>query len=385
MKTKHFFLAIFAAVLLVFTSCEEETPTPVEVTSGILPAKFKVDIPNSLSNSNFTNVGLKSAENDTITGGAIYQNLNYFIAIGEEAADITEAIISHIALYKIQSVLELTYTSDDDNRVKKLLVESEVEFENRTWEYMLTISDLESEGNADGGKGMQVFWNNDPVEGIALLKPYNIDRVHDADAGDAAFSIEYSSKGNEKYDEYMIVEIVDFPKDPTNADIFAVDNIKMFVGKNGNIVDVYGNSNHPNAKFNTHSEVSGFNWAFVASGKQTEDIAVAEVGLPYSSLDSDSREMILVENSIKSVLSREMSDFIITEYAAIGITLQPEEVVAYLAPYLTNADAPGYFNTNGFIQGGTSPSGAYSVLESNVLELTPYNPKEISELAISFK
>ena len=32
------------------------------------------------------------------------------------------------------------------------------------------------------------------------------------------------------------------------------------------------------------------------------------------------------------------------------------------------------------MQGGTAPSDDYAVLESNILKLTPYNPKEISEL-----
>jgi len=46
----------------------------------------------------------------------------------------------------------------------------DVEFEGRQWEYQLTITDAESEENSDGGIGMQVFWNKQPVEGICHIQ-----------------------------------------------------------------------------------------------------------------------------------------------------------------------------------------------------------------------
>ncbi len=61
-------------------------------------------------------------------------------------------------------------------------------------------------------------------------------------------------------------------------------------------MDVYGNSSHPNAKFLT--EKVGYNWAFAACGSDQEDIAVAEVGLPLSTLDAEGRPAaILTEPS----------------------------------------------------------------------------------------
>ena len=80
--------------------------------------------------------------------------------------------------------------------------------------------------------------------------------------------------------ESMIVSIAGLPEiDPFLAP-FHMDGMKMFVGKKGDQVDVYGNSSHPNAKFLT--EKVGYNWAFVASGSASEDIAVVELGLPLS-------------------------------------------------------------------------------------------------------
>jgi hypothetical protein len=382
MKTRNLFLGIIAASALIFSSCEENVDK--KNSYGILPESFKVDIPNSLSNSSLK-AGFKSTESDTFSGNEIYQHLNTFIAIGEGAADIVEGVIWAISAYNIEDVIFLSYTSDDDSRVKNLEVVKSSEYAGKTWEYQLTITDAESESNEDGGIGMQVFWSKNPVRGIALIKPYNLNREDNSEAAQAMFSIEYSEEGLGDYEKYMIVGIAGLPLNGTFERRFEMETLKMFVGKKGNVVDVYGNSNHPNAKFNYNDEEVGFNWAFVASGNEESDIAVAELGLPASNADISSREAILVDNSVKKVLTREMTDYIVEEYAAIGITLIPDEVAALLTPYLKNADAPGYFNSTGFIQGGTAPNNDYSELESNIQSLAPYNPSEISNLTISFK
>jgi hypothetical protein len=387
MKTRNLFFGLLTAcaATFIFTSCEERNVDPKE-NYGILPENFKVDIPNSLSNSSFKSANFKSAETDTFSGNEIYRNLNTFIAVGEGAADVVEGIMWAIHVYNIEDVIYLSFTSDEDNRVKNLDVKSNVSYKGREWEYQLTITDAESEAEADSGIGLQVFWSKNPVEGIAVIKPYNLNRDDNSDAAQALFSIEYSEKGIGDYEKYMIVEIAGLPMTRLNNDRFAMETMKMFVGKKGDIVDVYGNSNHPNAQFNYNDNESvGFNWAFVASGKESTDIAVAEVGLPASTADITSRSAILEDNSVKKVLTREMTNYIVAEYAAVGITLNPDEVVNYITPYLKNADAPGYFNTNGFIQGGTAPSNDYSELESNIKNLTPYNPAEISNLEIAFK
>lgn len=383
MKTRNLFLGILAATAIFFSSCEENTDP--KNNYGILPESFKVDIPNSLSNASFKS-SFKSTESDTFSGGDIYRHLNTFIAVGEGAADIVEAVMWAISAYHIEDVIFLSYTSDEDNRVKNLEVVKQSEYAGKTWEYQLTITDAESETSEDGGVAMQVFWSKNPVRGIALIKPYNLNRDDRSEATQAMFSIEYSEEGMGEYESYMIVEIADLPMNGTFERRFEMESLKMFVGKNGDVVDVYGNSNHPNAQFNYNDEETiGFNWAFVASGNQTSDIAVAEVGLPASNADITSREAILVENSVKTVFTREMTNYIVEEYAKIGITLNPDEVAAYITPYLKNADAPGYFNSDGFIQGGTAPSSDYSELEANIQLLAPYNPSVISNLTISFK
>jgi hypothetical protein len=386
MKTRNLFLGTAVAfVSLFFSACEMENLKPGDSEFGILPERFSVDIPNSMSNTNFKSTSFKSTESDTVNGNIIYWHLNTFIAVGEGAGKMVEAVMWAIHFYHIEDVLYLSYTSDDDKRVKNLEVVKDSEFRGRTWQYQLTITDAESEGNPDGGIGMQVFWSKNPIEGIALFKPYNIDRREHNKAENAMFSIEYSEKGNDQYETYMIVEIAGLPLPDANDEPFAMETLKMFVGKNGERVDVYGNSNHPNAFFNRNdSEAVGFNWAFVASGDENKDIAVAEVGLPASSADITGREEILEDNSMKEVLTREMTHFVVDEFAKAGITLIPSEISVYIAPYLRNADAPGYFDADGFVQGGVAPDAEYAEMEEAIMKLVPYNPWEISNLEISF-
>ena len=385
MKPRSFIIGMMAIMaVLTFSSCENSLFDQQQKDSGILPEHFKIDIPGSLSN-NLKAASLKSTQADTVNGNIIYWYLNAYIAVGEGAADIVEAIMWSIRVYHIQDVISLSYTSKDDNRVKNLEVISNVEFQGRLWEYELTITDAGSEGNTDGGIGMQIFWNRSPVEGIAVFKPYNLNRDQHADAPNAIGRIEYSEKGINDYDAYMIVEMAGLPLPSAASQPYAVESMKMFVGKKGQIVDVIGNSNHPNAKFNfLDNETKGFDWAFVASGNTSTNVAVAEVGLPLSSADISDRSAILVDNSIKKVLTREMTNYLVAAYATIGITLRPDEIANYLTPYLKNADAPGYFNGNGFVKGGTAPNDSYSELESRINLLAPYNPVEIRDLQIEF-
>ena len=378
-RTSKLFSGIVTVLIVLFLSaCEEEKVDPFE--DSILPARFKVDIPNSLSNPNGKCASLKNASGDILNGNEIYAHLKNFIAVGEGAADIVEAIIIGIQVHHIERVKQVTYTSEEDNRLKKLVVTEDVAFASQVWQYQLTLTDVLSESNEDGGIGMQVFWNKSPIKGIAIMKPYNINRADDANAGDAIISIEYSEEGMGDYEAYMIIEIAELPTAAT--DTFAINTLKMFVGKEGDEIDVYGNSNHPNAQFNAlDPESKGFNWAFVASGDEVKDIGVAEVGLPPSSLDATSREIILEEYSIKNVLTAEMTNYIIRLYP----NANPDDVAEFLAPFLVNTEPPGYFDSEGFIQGGTAPNSEYSELELRIEELIPYNPKEVSELTISFK
>ena len=380
MKAKNrFLLGTILGLVFVIQGCEENMfPRPGQET-GILPARFKIEIPGSLSREPDDQAGLKSAssnEADTVSGNAIYAHLNTFIGAGEAAADIVQDIRLAIALYDIDDPMSLSFRGDQDNRVKNLVVTENAVYNERNWDFMLTITDAASETEADQGMALQIFWNPNPIEGIAILKPYNIDRKHDREWLDAVFRIEYSEVGTALYDAYMIVEVADLPMPDPRLNPFALNSLRMFVGKNGEQIDVFGNSDHPNARFFTDKK--GFSWAFAASGYDHQNIAVAEVGLPPSLLDESDREILLKQYSIKNVLTEEIDTWF-TETFGFG----PDS--AELAGYLRNADAPGFFNAQGFISGGESPSEEYDGLVERIEDLAPYSPRNVHELEIDFQ
>ncbi len=366
MKNLKILFAVLFLMGIFFTSCKKDENTTK--TENIVPANFKVDIPSSISQKSFNKGG---DDNDTLQGGEIYEHLTNFIAVGENAADIVQEIMGAISKYGLNKAMTFSFDGDDDEKTKNVVIVENSDFEGVTWEYQLTITDAGSESDTDQGIGMQVFWNRSPVKGIAILAPENINTA-DTDAwAQAMFRIDYSEAGENSYEKQMTVYISDLPIPTSNAP-YGMATLKMFAGKTGEIVDVYGNSNHPAALF-FNAGNSGFNWAFVASGNETKNIGVAEVGLPASNLDTDSRTKILKDNSIYNVFNTLIKE------------AYPEATDSIIAPYLKNTNAPGYFKSSGFMSAGVSPSTDYEILEANIENLTPYNPIQISNLKVEFK
>lgn len=370
-KISIILLALVFSISFVFTSCEKEDNNVSK--DEIVPKKFRVNIPTSINGNDKKSA---IAKGDVLSGNDIYHNLTTFISVGDFAAKAVEDIIVAITAHHINQAMSFSFISDDDSRVKNLEVKEQVAFEGTTWEYMLTITDAESESAEDGGLALQVFWNTSPIEGIAIMKPYNIDRVHDKDAGDLMFRVDYSEAGKNGYDNEMTVYIVDFPKND-NSDRYHIVNLKMFAGKKGNIVDVYGNSEHPEAYFLIPENV-GFDYAFVASADNDLNIGVAEVGLPSNILDESDRNVLLVDNSVKNVFTDEITEWLIAEYGVIPT----DELINQ---YLKNAEAPGFFNESGFVQGGTAPNEDYTTIKEQIKNLSPYNPKNVHDMILSFK
>lgn len=370
MKKINLVALLSLIVLMLFAvSCDDSIDTP-PTEESVLPDRFSIDVPDPLANPDAAN-GRKAGRTaeDELNGNEIYELLSLFIAIGEGAGDLNEAILGGLNSFKISKAFFLSYESDDDGRIKNMVVEEGATYEGQEFEWSITITDAESEGNDDGGKAMQVFWNKEVIKGVAILKPYNIDRIKDAEAGDAIYRIEYSEDAG-NYDAHMIVTIDNLPLEDPEVDPYSISTLKMFVGKKGEVIDVYGNSYHPNATFFTDSQ--GFDWAFVASGIHKGSIGVAEVGLPSGNLDSNDRTVLLVENSLKNVFTEQI------QTAFPGL---PQEQID---AYLQNTEAPGYFNSDGFIQGGESPDPLFDQFADRLQDLTPYNPADIAALEVNF-
>ncbi|MBY0434847.1 MAG: hypothetical protein K2U26_12130, partial [Cyclobacteriaceae bacterium] len=347
MKTNKFLMVLMLAGTFSFlTSCESNEK--IEPQQDILPARFSVDIPSSISSQAGGRIGGRTAD-DAISGDDVYKNLNTFIFVGEAASKLVEEFVNGIRKYKIYRVQSLTYTGDD-LRTKNLVVESNVTFEGVTWNYQLTISDAESAGEPDGGKALQIFWNNNSaLNGIAIIKPYNCDRIKEKDNKNSIFRINYTELGSQ-YDAQMEVLASGLTLADPAKDQFSIGSLRMFAGKKNDVVDVYGNSNHPNAILFSLDGKKGINYAFVASGNEVADIGVAEVGLPSSSLNSTDRNVLLKDNSVKTVFTKWINSFL------------PGIDPTTVNNYLKNTAAPGYFAKKGFIAGGVSPGSAWDTL-----------------------
>lgn len=359
-------------MLWTFTACEKN-PVLSDQDQSILPQSFKVDIPDAISREASTK---KSAQVDTLKGDLVYLHLVTFINAGEKAAEIVQEILESLKEYNINQEMSFSFTGDD-GRTKELVVVSHSEYDGKMWEFQMTIRDMDMDDSKDGDLdddddiALQVFWNRVPAEGIALLNLYNIDRKRFPNMEDAMFRIDYTGYPDRGYDAWMMVQAADLPMANPLVNPYSMHALKMFVGKKGDYVDVYGNSDHPNARFFTTN--TGFNWAFVASGEMSADIACAEVGLPPSDLDEPSRDVLLGYYSVYNVLMREV------------MTKWPFLDSAMVASYLTNAQGPAFFDAHGFVGGGELPGEEWNPLVGRIKILSPYNPKEIHDLEIHFK
>lgn len=372
MKKFKFIPLFLLAFTITFVGCKKDNITD---EADIIPANFKVDIPNTLSKFDVLN----TKSGDIPDGGDIYTHLTNFIAVGEAAADIVNEIIVAIGQYDLAQAMSFSFQSEEDGRTKTVVIIENSEFDGQTWEFELSLTD------EDGGKGLQVFWNNSPVKGIAIMNPYNIHRGCVAAKCDGyywvnentMYRVDYS-EAETAYDAQMTVYIsgLTLPTVPEKSDYdrFTMETMKMFVGKKGDIIDVYGNSNHPLAWFLNPTKV-GYSWAFVAAGDLSTERAVAEAGLPLSTVDSDSRVVILKDNSIHNVLYNEIA------------FLYPDATHQIILDYLVNTEAPAYFGPLGFVSAGTPPEGsvAYDAAEASMNLLTPYSPYFVSNLEINFK
>lgn len=365
-NVKAVFAVLALGLAVAFQSCQKDNTEP-QNESSILPANFMVEIPGALQGEDETLYGSKNSQTDTLQGGEIYRHLRTFVHVGYSGAEIVHNIILAITKYHINKPMSFTYTSEDDNRQKQLDVIEGASFEGNDYEFMLTIKDMES--TTSNSLGLELFWNRKPVTGVAIFNPHELN-YNSVENPDLRFRIDYDESGVAGYNKTMIVTIDGLKLADPLTHPYDMSTLKMFVGKNGDIVSMYGNSEHPNAKFFTDD--TGFDWAFAAAGKLSEDIGVAEVGLPSNLLDSDDRNVLLVENSIKNVFTNQIYE------------VYPDIDSTTVATYLQNTEAPGFFANGHFVQAAVAPTGDYNELLDIIPGLTPYNPIEIHNLDIQF-
>jgi len=363
---------VFLNILLIsivtsfsLQSCHKETNSSVD--ASIIPTVFKVNIPSALNTPNSLNInGTKSlTTTDSISGQKIYQNLRLFLSVGDSAASLVQNIMLSISRYNITKPMQLTYKGLNDGRPKLLIETDNVTFEG-IWQHSIIITDI-----LDTAVAMKIYWNLSPVKGIAILRPYEIDKKgKNLKLPNARYRIDYSEAGENGYNVQMTIALSGLPIDTNNT--YSINNLKYFAGRKVDIIDIYGNTNHPIAKLLLKSYTGGFNWAFAAACDRVKNVGVAEIGLPPCDSSFTSRDDILVKHSIRNVLEQEIK----TLYPSISDTV--------LSNLLINTGPPGFFNAAGFVQSQTAPDGDYSAIQSRILSLTPFNPADINSLSVTF-
>jgi hypothetical protein len=208
------------------------------------------------------------------------------------------------------------------------------------------------------------------VKGTAIVSVYNLNMSTNEMYKNTKYRVDYSEAGELGYDQQMVVSITGNPL----TDIYSTNNLKMFVGKIGNQVDVYGNSNHPDLWLFKPTSV-GYDWAFVARADVNANISVAQVALPPMTLTSVNG--MFETYALKNVLS--------TDFHAFYDNLFPSSLISiYLESVLKDANAPAYFNNGGFVSSGTNVPSGFSNDFIDLSSLSPYVPADIMNLNIGF-
>ncbi|WP_421763127.1 hypothetical protein [Ekhidna sp.] len=355
MKSLKLIALLISFSFLIACSNEDEIPSRIDI-----PAQFSVDIPQPISDNGGGLNGRVAGDGDgIIEGNEIYESLRGFIKIGEGSAEIVQFTLQVAVALETQNVRTFTFESDDDGREKRIDLSESVTRGGVAYDYEMTMIDV-----ADNEMALQILWNADPVEGIAILKPYNIDRRESGDAIDAYVRIDYS-EDDANYDATMTVSISGL-ETVENGDI---DNMKMFVGKKGDIVDVMGNSNHPNIEIIDPNYTGGRNYAFVARGDESTDLGVAKLALPPSSTTTDD---VLVDFSVFAVLEAEINAVADLDQSIIDAILE-------------EAQSPAYFNNNGFITSGVdNKPTSFDADFVDLSGMNPFVPNNVKNLTIDF-
>ena len=353
-------LAIF------FSSCTKD-----QGAKNTMPTKLSVNIPDNLS----TAAASRSVQSTNLMDGAdTYEMIRAFIATAEGAAEVVESITTSLHEHKIDQVMDFPFVGDD-GRNKRMMVEEDKDYKGTTWDLKLTATD-----KALNDTAIQVFWNKGEAAGIAILHPYHMNREDNGDVN-AVYKIDYSELES-AYDARMIVEV----SVTGNDDEWSLNKIKLFAAKIGDEFVLYGNSNHPNVGSVFSSYTEGANYVFTAKSNETDDIAVAEIALPPSTLTHT--DNILKTYSVEDVLKDEVVKQLHDGGEIDTTTFTEADWIAYhenLDAQIINLGAPAYFNEDGFISAGASLPTGFTEVFVDMSDLSPYIPIDIKNLEIKFE
>ena len=352
--TKHLLL-LLAVISLGITSCTEEE---LEQATVEIPENFSIDIPDAISNGTGGLSSRTAGDGDgIIEGEEIYAALPHFIRLGEASAEIVEASLFVGAILETLNIRSYTLDEGDDGRAKRFDISENVVRAGVPYQYEMTLIDVE-----DNELALQVLWNTNPVVGVGILRPYYIDRIENEDI-EGFVRINYS-EDDPIYDATMTVAI----SGVETVEESDPDNLKMFVGKSGDVVDVFGNSNHPTMTLVDPNYTGGRNYAFVGRGDETQNLGVVKLALPPSNVETAD---VLETYSVYNVLEEEID-------AVIELDQSVKDAI------LAEAGAPAYFDGSGFISAGASVPDGFSASFIDLEGMNPFVPTQVRDLTISF-
>jgi hypothetical protein len=371
MKTNFKSVSTFLAIAAFLSSCSNEV-TPKIATSDV-PQNFSVEIPNSISpefnSTRRVQNNSRLAADTVFDGGAIYEGIRGYIAIGELSARSITEIMKVAGALVSNNITSINYNGDNDKKPKNLTLSKDAVYLNKNYAFKMVVTDLNTSNT-----GLEVFWNTNPIDGIAILKPIDFDKDEEnALHPNQLLRVDYAENSTLGYEKQMTVYITG-RNIPEDGDL---NNLKMFAGVKGNILDIYGNSNHPSTSL---FDMGSVNYSFRAKCDIIQDLAVAQVILPPSTVTSLSTTDISTKYSVKNIIT----NWAVAIYPPLGTT----EGLLFLNKYLKNTNPPGYFIRNtGFVGAETIPTIAGVSFSSQITDLSSLNfyiPNDIKNLSIGF-
>jgi hypothetical protein len=356
-----YLLQFSALAFLLFSSCNSVVTNPPKAENIIPLDSILVDIPAPLST--YVSGARKSSPVDPIDGQEIYEALRVYIGFAEESAELIRKILEIIHDQKLTKPKDFQFTGDD-GRTKEVSIRTDIFADGISWDYRINIQ------NSGGNMAFQFFWIKKPFQAFAILDLYAMDSIEHQTIQGMMMSIQVNRNKGIGVKRQQMVQVADHPK-PGSDDSY-LDNLKMLILDKGNLVEIMGNSNHPDMVLIDSSQTPGKSYSFVGRGSKSQDIGVVKLALPPSGLNN--LQFLFEQYSVDTVLKSEI------------LNLDPSFPIDTLNVLLQNARIPAYFNGQGFISAGPIPPSLPGFTNTfiDLSGLNPFLPKEVRDLKIDF-
>ena len=362
--TKNFFmkslkLFFFFIAALLINSCNSVVTDPPKAENIIPLDSILIDIPSPLSN--YVSNG-KFSKIDPIDGGEIYEALRVYIGLAEESAELLREILKIIHNHNLSQLKNFSFVGDD-GRTKEVTIVKNVSVNGIAWKYKMEIQ------NAGGNLGFQFFWNRTPFKALSVIDFYEMDNIEHQNLSGMKMEIKADGHGVASFQRQMEISLDNIPKQAGDENY--LNKLKMRVTDFGDLVEIIGNSNHPDMILIDSTQAPGKSYSFGARGSKSMDIGIANLALPPSNLTT--LQNLFLNYSLDTVIKSEI------------LILQPTIPIDTLNVLVQNARNPGYFDGTGFLSAGPIvPNNLFSSAFVDLTGLIPFVPNDVKGLQVNF-